>query len=404
MEDDPVVLLEGPRSVGKSTLLRSIAEVEPTGRLLDLDDPATQIAVQSDPRTFVAGPGPVCVDEYQKAHLVLDAIKAELNQDGRPGRYVLTGSTRYDALPPAAQALTGRMSRLTVYPLSQGEIAGTTETFLADLFDDPEAVVSARPTSRTTREDYIERLVAGGFPLALTRSSTAARNRWFDEYVSLTLERDVRDLSRIRQGTLLPRLLERLAAQTAQVVNIKQAADDSGLDHLTAENYTRLLESVFLTYRLPSWGKTLGARVAAHPKVHVLDSGVAARLLRLSAEKLARRDATALTELGHLLETFVVGELLKQVSWLEDSVTYGHWRTYDKDEVDLVIERDDGAIFGFEVKAGARVPGSDFAPLRKLRERVGDAFAAGVVLYLGERSYNFEDRLFVMPVDRLWTP
>lgn len=114
------------------------------------------------------------------------------------------------------------------------------------------------------------------------------------------------------------------------------------------------------------------------------------------------RDVTALTEVGHLLETFVVGELFKQVSWLDETVTCGHWRTYDKDEVDLVIERDDGSVFAFEVKAGGRVPGSDFAPLRKLRERVGDAFTAGVMLYLGERSYNFEDRLYAMPVDRLW--
>lgn len=403
MADDPVLLLEGPRSVGKSTLLRDIAAAHPTGRVLDLDDPATQSAVLADPRTLPSGPGPVCVDEYQKAPLVLAAIKAELNQDSRPGRFVLTGSTRHDSLPPAAQALTGRMSRLTVNPLSQGEIAGTGETFLPDLFEDPGAAVAALPISTTLREDYIDMVVAGGFPLALTRSSTAGRNRWFDEYVALTLERDVRDLSRIRQGDLLPRLLQRLAGQTAQVVHIKQAAQDSGLDHPTAESYTRLLEAVFLTYRLPSWGKSLSSRVGAHPKLHVLDSGVAARLLRLSSGKLARRDATALTELGHLLETFVVGELLKQSSWLDESVTHGHWRTYDNDEVDLVIERDDGSVFAFEVKAGARVPGGDFGPLKKLRALAGDAFVAGVVLYLGERSYNFEDRLYAMPVDRLWT-
>lgn len=401
--DDPVVLLEGPRSVGKSTVLRSIAAAA-SARVLDLDDPDTRSAVASDPRTFVAGASTVCIDEYQNAPLVLDAIKAELNLDGRPGRFVLTGSSRYESLPSAAQALTGRISRLTVYPLSQGEIAGTHETFLAGLIDAPASKVASQPTSGTTREDYIERVVAGGFPLALMRSSTAARNRWFDEYVTLTLERDVRELSRIRQGAQLPRLLERLAGQTSQVLNISKAAQDAGLDQVTAESYTRLLEAVFLTYRLPAWGKTLSARAAAAPKVHVLDSGVAARLLRLSAEKLGRRDPTALTELGHLLETFVVGELLKQASWLEESVTYGHWRTYDRDEVDLVIERDDGSIFAFEVKTSGRVPGSDFAPLRKLRERTGNAFVAGVVLYLGPHSYSFEDRLFVMPVDRLWTP
>lgn len=137
--------------------------------------------------------------------------------------------------------------------------------------------------------------------------------------------------------------------------------------------------------------------------MHLGDSGVAARLLRLTPEKLAARSPTALTELGHLLETFVVGELLKQASWLDGLAGCGHWRTHDNDEVDLVVERDDGAIVAFEVKTSARVPGGDFRPLRKLRDAVGANFLAGVAPYLGDRSYTYEDRLHVMPVDRLWT-
>ena len=401
MRDDPVVLLEGPRSVGKSTLLREIA-LTIGATLIDLDDPATRSAVAADPTAFVSGPEPVCVDEYQKAPIILDAIKAELNQDSRPGRFVLTGSTRHDSLPPAAQALTGRLSRLTVYPLSQVELASTKAVMLEQLFTDPAAAVAAVPTSITTREEYIERVVTGGFPMALGRSSPSARYRWFDEYVDLTLERDVRELSRIRQSDMLPKLLRRLAGQTGQVLNIRSAARDAGLEHDTAESYARLLEAVFLVTRLPAWGKTLNARSAATPKLHVVDSGVAARLLRLTPDKLVRRDAAALTELGHLLETFVVGELLKQASWMDGLAGAGHWRTHDADEVDFVLERDDGAILAFEVKAAARVPGDDFAPLRKLRTAVGDALVAGVVLYTGARSYNFEDRLYAMPIDRLW--
>jgi predicted AAA+ superfamily ATPase len=402
MLDDPVVLLEGPRSVGKSTLLRAIAAA--TGAvLLDLDDPATRDAVAADPAAFIGGDEPVCVDEYQKAPVVLDAIKAELNRDGRPGRFVLTGSTRHDSLPGAAQALTGRLLRLRVYPLSQGELAGVHEDLLQRLFNDPGAAVAAHPTSSTARANYVERAVAGGMPMALARRSATARARWFDEYVALTLERDVRELSRIRQGALLPQLLLRLAGQTAQVLNVERAARDAGLDHSTGESYTRLLEAVFLLHRLPAWGKTLRSRAGASPKVHVLDSGVAARLLRLTPEKLLRRDATALTELGHLLETFGVGELLKQVSWMDGLAGVGHWRTHDGDEVDLVIERDDGAVLAFEVKAAGRVSGGEFGPLRKLRGAVGDAFVAGVALYTGTRSYHVDDRLYAMPIDRLWT-
>ena len=401
LQDDPVVLLEGPRSVGKSTLLHELAKTMGAA-VLDLDVPTTRDAVAADPSTFVAGTEPVCIDEYQKAPVVLDAIKAELNQDSRPGRFVLTGSTRHDSLPAAAQALTGRLSRLTVYPLAQVELEGNGSSILEQLFDDPAATVAAVPTSTTTREEYVERVVAGGFPLALARSTANARARWFDDYVNLTLERDVQEISRIRQGDLLPMLLQRLTGQTAQVLNVNGAGRDVGLDHTTAEDYTRLLERVFLIERLPSWGKTLIARTGAKPKLHVVDSGVAARLLRLTPEKLLRLDTTALTELGHLLETFVVGELVRQASWLDGIAGPGHWRTRDGDEVDLVLERDDGSILAFEVKAAARAVDRDFKPLRKLASAVGSAFVAGVVLYTGQRSYNLEDNLFVMPIDRLW--
>ena len=371
--------------------------------MLDLDDPATRDAVARDAALFLAGSSTVCIDEYQKAPIVLDAIKAELNQDGRPGRFVLTGSTRHDALPAAAQSLTGRLSRLTVYPLSQGEIAETDEHLLETLFADAAGAVATVPTSTTTPEHYISRAVVGGFPIALARSNSSARNRWFDEYIALTLERDVRELSNIRQGSLLPLFLQRLAGQTAQVLNIDRAARDAGLDHSTAESYTRLLEAVFLIHRLPAWGKTLSSRAAATPKVHVLDTGVAARLLRLTPEELARRDPTALTELGHLLETFVVAELLKQASWMDGIAGTGHWRTRDGDEVDLVIERDDGAILAFEVKTSGRVPGDDLKALRKVRTATGEAFLAGIAFYTGTRSYNSEDRLYALPIDRLWS-
>jgi predicted AAA+ superfamily ATPase len=400
--EDPVVLIEGPRTVGKSTLLRQMAAVH-GATLLDLDVPAVRDAVAADPSTFVSGGEPVFVDEYQKAPIVLDAIKAELNLSSRPGRFALTGSTRHDALPPAAQALTGRLSRLTVFPLSQGEIAGRHERLVEGVFLDPAAVVASQPASATTREEYLLRIAAGGFPMALAHGSTAARNRWFDSYVDLTLERDVRELSRIRQGALLPALLARLAGQTAQVLNVEAAARDLGMDRVTAESYTRLLEAVFLVHRLPAWGKTLSSRAIGRPKIHVLDSGVAARLLRLTPEKLGRKDPTALTELGHLLESFVVAELLKQASWLDGVSALGHWRTKEGDEVDLVLERDDGALVAVEVKAGGRVPGDHFKPLRKLRNAAGDAFLAGIVFYLGMRSYTYEDRLHVLPVDRLWS-
>ena len=401
MSDEPVVLLEGPRTVGKSTALRALAR-RAGGEILDLDNLATRDAVLKDPATIIAGSRLTCIDEYQRAPSVLDAIKAELNRSSRPGQFVLTGSARHESLPTAAQALTGRLHRMTVYPLAQSEIEGTAPDILARLFTKPDQMAQGR-ASQTTREDYIGRITRGGFPLALARETEPSRHRWFDDYLRLTLERDVRELSKIRQARTLPVLLQRLAGQTAQVLNAAAAASDAGIDPHTARDYLRLLESVFLVYQLPAWGKTLTTRSSAGPKIHVLDSGVAARLLRLTPEKLARRDATSLTELGHLLETFVVGELLKEASWMDGIAGVGHWRTYDGVEVDLVIERDDGAVVAFEVKAAGRVPGDDFRGLRTLRDALGQAFIAGVVLYTGERGYTYEERLHVLPIDRLWT-
>ncbi len=402
MRDDPVVLLEGPRSVGKSTLLREIASAA-DGVLIDLDDPGVRDAVTADPALFVQGNRLVCIDEYQKAPVVLDAIKAELNQRTTPGRFVLAGSVRHDALPAAAQALTGRLSRLHVFPLSQGELNGVHENLLDAIATDPLAIVT--PTlSTTSRADYIERIVRGGFPLAVGASTAAARRRWIDAYVRLSLERDVRELSRLRQGHLLEGLLGRLAGQTAQVLNVEHAARTAGLDKATTDSYISLLEKVFLVHRLPAWGKTLTARSAASPKIHVVDSAIAARLLRLTPEKLATIDPTAHTELGHLLETFAVGELLKQASWSPEVSGVGHWRTHDHLEVDLVIEFEDGGVFAFEVKSGSRIPGDDLKPLKKLRDAVGGNFRAGYALYLGQRSYTFEDRIHALPLDRLWRP
>ena len=403
LEDEPVLALQGPRAVGKSTLLADLAEARGAG-VIDLDDPAMRVAVEVDPGAFVDGPSPVCIDEYQHVPAVLDAIKAQLNRDSRPGRFVITGSTRYDALPTAAQSLTGRLHLLTVWPLTQGEIEGESEGLLGALMGDPDDAIQRGGVSSTTKAQYVARVVAGGMPIPLARSTPAARNRWFDDYIRLVLERDVRDLSKLRLAEQLPLLLRRIAAQTARPLNITTAANAAGLDRTTATDYLKLLEAVFLVMRLPAWGTTIRARIANAPKVHIVDSGIATRLLRLTPERLATRDAASLSQFGHLLETFVVGELIREASWLEDVVACGHWRTHDGHEVDLIVERGDGGVFAFEVKASGQVAGHDMRHLRILREAIGERLLAGVALYTGSRSYRLEDRLYALPIDRLWKP
>ncbi len=400
---EPVIALHGPRSVGKSTVLRAFATGS-GGSVLDLDDVEVREAVVGNLSSVTGGPAPVCVDEYQRVPDILDALKARLNREGSlPGTAVITGSTRQDALPTTAQALTGRLHALTIWPLSQGEIAGVREDLLEALWADPGGTISQTPTSTTTRADYVDRVCAGGLPLALRRSP-AARARWFDDFVRASVERDALDLSRIRERQAMTDLLALVAAQTGQLLNVSAAADKLGVSRATVESHLRLLEDLFLVVRLPAWGRTLRSRVSVKPKVHVVDSGLAARLLRLSPDKLTGLVPAALADFGHLLETFVVGELRKQASWLESPVTLGHWRTSDGAEVDLIIEHDDGTVLAFEVKANERAPGSDFRGLTQLRDTLGSRFVAGIILTTGARSYTYDDRLHVMPIDRLWTP
>lgn len=401
LADEPVVLLQGPRTVGKSVLLAELAAAH-GAHVIDLDDPATADAVGADPATFVAGPSPVCIDEYQHVPDLMGALKAELNRDLAAGRFVLAGSTRSDAVPDVARYLAGRVHLLSVLPLSQGEIGGIHEDLVETLvFGDPAALVDA-VRSATSRADYVARVARGGFPIALSRRSGAARDRWFDDYVTTVLERDVAELAKLRQRAQLPVLLRHVAAQTAQVVNISATAERAGLDRGTAAGYLALLEAVFLVRQLPAWGTTLRKRATATPKMHLVDSGLATRLAGLSPERLGHLDPAALSEFGHLLETFVVGEVLKQGSWLEGIARVGHWRTYDGDEVDLIVERADGRIAAVEVKAGSRIRAQDLGPLQRLRDAAGDVFIAGVVFYTGERAYRADDHLLVLPIDRLW--
>ena len=396
-----MIAMHGPRSVGKSTLLRRFAERNKVD-VVDLDDLVVRDAVAASPSVIIDATTPICIDEYPYVPQVLDALKARLNREGvRPGVAVLTGSTRQDAVPRTAQALTGRLHSFVILPLSQGEIRGEHENLLSSLREDPAATVAAHPTSSTARGDYAALIAAGGFPLALQRTGSS-RDRWFDDYVRSSIDRDAAELARVGQRESLAALLSHLASRTAQVLNIASLADALQRNRKTLEGHLRLLEDLFLITRLPAWGKTLNARATGSPKAHMVDSGLAARLLRIGPEKLASLDPATLTEFGHLLETFVVGELRKQVSWLDESVTVGHWRTSDGDEVGLVVEFDDGRVLAFEAKAGERVPGKDLAGLRKLRDRLGARFVAGVALSLGSRSYTYEERLHVMPVDRLW--
>ena len=398
MRDEPVIVLTGPRTVGKSTLMHTLAAK--LGRnVLDLDDLTTRAVVRDDLASFVSSDRPVLIDEFQLVPEILDAIKAELNRDGGPGQFILAGSTRYGSLPLTAQSLTGRVHVETMWPLSQGELAGTRESFVERL------LAGAIDQNSSTQEDgpeYVERVLAGGLPAALRRSTGRSQGRWFENYISLVVQRDVLEIKNIRQSSALPHFLRQLAAQTGQILNVAQASRRASVSAPAGDDYVRLLESVFLLHRFPAWGSTLQARINRLPKVHLMDTGLCGWLLGLSVAGVNRRIPAVMTEFGHVLETFVVNEVLKQLGWSDRSVHAGHYRTSDGHEVDLVLETDDGDVVAVEVKAGGTYREDDLRGLRQLRSRLGQRFRAGALIYTGSRSARVDDRIALVELKQLW--
>ena len=244
----------------------------------------------------------------------------------------------------------------------------------------------------------IEKIVAGGYPAALMRPTQRRSANWYRDYAEALVQRDVRDISRVRSLDVLPRLLRAAAAQTAQLFNLSDLASPFELSRPSIGDYVTLLERLFLLERLPAWHGNRLKRLVKSPKLHLTDTGLAAALLGTDAKALAA-DRTLL---GHYLETFVYQELRRQASWHDTPIQFFHFRNQDGVETDIVIEQASGAVVGVEVKAAATVNSTDFRGLRKLEKIVGDRFVRGIVLYDGETSIPFGDRFHAVPMSRLW--
>ena len=402
-DDTPVVLLNGARQTGKTTLARQIIVEESAYRTLD--DAATLAAATSDPQGFIQNaPERVVIDEVQRAPELFSAIKLSVDRDRRPGRFLLTGSANVLLLPRLSESLAGRMEILTLWPLSQSEIAGSESAIpysIADwLFSGQKDILPAPPNSEypsVSRRDWIERLLIGGFPEALRRSGERRRNAWFASYITALLQRDVRELAQIEGIAQLPPLLALLASRTAGLLNLSDIAGTLGIAYATLHRYMALLEATYLVQRIPAWSGNLGLRLVKSPKVMLCDTGLVAYLLNLDTTRLERDGAL----LGALLENFVAMEMQKHISWSQTQPALYHWRTQARQEVDLLLEQRGGVVVGIEIKASSSVSEADFKGLRALRESLGDRFFRGAIFYSGQVPLPFGDRLFAIPLSVL---
>jgi len=394
MGSSRAVALLGARQAGKSTLARMLCDARLPAEFLTLDDEPVRLAARADPHGFVAGLGRrTVIDEVQRVPELLLAIKSRVDRDRSPGQFLLTGSSNLRRIPRVADALPGRVDHLTLWPLTQGEIAGRPEDLLDRLFRGDAPTVTDAPAGWG---NYAEMLLAGGFPDARTRSGVA-RTRFFDSYVSSIVERDVAEAGRVHDPGSLGTLLRLIAARSGSLARYETLGRDASLDGKTVKSHLDVLERLFLIRIRRPWHVNLGKRQVKAPKLYVSDPGLLAGLAGVDERRLGQDGGLA----GSLLETFVATELERQASWAAQPLTFWHLREGDR-EVDTVIEHPSGDIVGIEVKASATVRPADLAGLTQLRDRVGARFRAGVVVYTGNRTLPFGDRLWALPLPGLW--
>jgi predicted AAA+ superfamily ATPase len=395
LADRPVVLLHGARQTGKTTLVRALAGGSRPARYVTFDALTALSAARGDAAGFLAGiEGPVVLDEVQRVPDLFVAIKAAVDLNRAPGRFLLTGSANVLLVPRLSESLAGRMEIVPLWPFSQGEIEGVVEGFVDAAFGKAPPALGAAKRGVALGE----RVLRGGFPEAVLMRSADRRRAWFDAYLTTILGRDVRDLASIEGLTELPRLLSLVAARPMALLNYAELVRSAGLAQSTLKRYFALLEAVFLVRTVRPWHANIGKRMVKTPKVLLCDTGLAAHLMGIDDARLAQ-DRTLF---GGLLESFVAMELTKQIGWSAAAPTLYHFRTHEGDEVDLVLERRSGGLVGIEVKSAATVTGSDFKGLRALAQAAGRRFHRGIVLYTGTEVVSFGQRLHAVPIAALW--
>ncbi len=393
LTDSPVVMINGARQVGKSTLVKDIFEDETP--YVTFDDLTTLAAARSSPDAFVDGlPDRVILDEVQRAPEIMLALKRSVDKKRQPGRFLITGSANVLALPAVADTLVGRMEVHTLWPLSAGEIEGTKENFLDLVFRR-----DFRMNPRAIDQDLLlDNVIRGGYPEVVNRKDARRKNAWFRSYLTTILQRDVQDLSNIENLTALPNLLSLLATRIGALSNVAELSRATRIPATTLNRYLSLLRMIFLIVELPPWSNNLGKRVVRSPKMFLNDTGLASHLLGLDAQRI-KNDRNFF---GPLLENFVVVELMKQATWADNPPKLFHYRTQTGQEVDIVLELPDGTICGIEVKAATQVKNEDFKGLRALKELVGKRFIRGLVLFTGSQVSNFEKDLTAVPISGMW--
>ena len=398
LEGFRALVINGPRQAGKSTLIQQIQAHR--GPVVSLDDVAWLDLARADPVGFLDQLHPAAaIDEFQRGgDSLLLALKMALDNSSRRGQFLLAGSTRFLTMRSLSETLTGRIGLLDLLPLSAGEARGVDETFVERLFTD-DGVISLAAES-LSRADYADAIVTGGFPeMVLGPTSSRFRSSWTDAYVrTVTALTNVEQVAEVRRPELVSSLLRQVAARSSCELVVADLARELAVDEGTVRAYLQILDTLYLTRLVPAWTSSHTNRSKRRSVGHILDSALGCHLLGIDSSELARFDSRWM---GPLLESFVVGEVAKQISWAERPTTLHHYRDRDQREVGIVLERGQNVV-GVEIKATSSPTSGHAKHLVYLRERLGDRFRNGVVLHTGTHRLQLGDRISAVPVSTLW--
>jgi len=393
LRDTRVVAISGPRQSGKTTLARRFAR---RGlKFFTLDNQTTLQAARADPVAFIQEIDRGVIDEVQRAPDLMLAIKQSVDEDPRPGRFLLTGSANLLTIKTVRDSLAGRIEVVPLYPLNRGEQARLKPSrFLEKAFHGQ----APQPRQSLSGEELLNLVVTGGYPDAIKRRSERRRQDWHHAYIQSIVERDLSDIADLAKPGQIPRVLEYAARFAGQLTNLSEIGRSVEIDHKTVDHYLRVLEQLYLVQRVRPWFRNELSRLVKTPKLHFIDSGLLCALRGYSVARM-RADRSLF---GSLLETFVFSELLKISAWSADRTSIFHFRDRDNFEVDFVLEDTAGHIVGVEIKAAASVTLRDFGGLKRLASSAGDLFVQGILLYNGEQTLPFGDKLRAVPIAALW--
>lgn len=389
-----VLMLAGPRQCGKTTLARDLISSDIEYRTLD--DLTLRQAAQNDPHSFVKHSAEtLIIDEVQRVPDLLPAIKMTVDEDTRRGQFLLTGSVDIQSLPSVRESLAGRISNVRLRPFTQGELARSEPRFL-DLvfrqsFDHGWRVYD--------RDDLLEIAFRGGFPEAVELEGRA-RRRWHTDYIAALLERDLKDIARIHRHDAMRELTRILAAWSGKLVDLSAIGASLSIKRPTLESYVNALETLYMIERIRPWTRTDYERVGKQHKLFMTDCGLMSSLLGWRVDQV-RLDPD---RSGKVIETLAFNEIATQIESSEAGYELFHYRDREKREIDFVIEREDGALLGIEVKASSTVNERDFRHLTWFRDNLAEAREfVGIILYSGEFAGSFGGGLWAVPFSVLWS-